>query len=220
MFDFDPWVAAGLLALGAWHGLNPGMGWLLAVALGLQEARGRAVWRALPPLAVGHALAVALAVTVAAVLGRWIPMEPLRWIVAGLLIALGLQKILRSRHPGYGGMRVGLRQLTVWSFLMATAHGAGLMVVPFVLGTGGPSQAGHAAHGTATSATGTAASISFAGLPATLLHTAGYLAVTALVALVVYRWVGLRWLRTGWINLDLIWGVALIATGAVTPLLP
>ena len=213
MFDLDAWVAAGLLALGAWHGLNPGMGWLLAVALGLQEGRGRAVWRALPPLAVGHALAVALALAAAALLGRLIPLEPLRWLVAGTLVVLGLQKIVRSRHPSYGGMRVGLRQLTVWSFLMATAHGAGLMVVPLVLGDATGAAAGHGPSHAMPAA-------ELAGASATLLHTAGYLAVTGLVALVVYRWIGLRWLRTGWLNMDVVWGAALIVTGVLTPLLP
>ena len=220
MFDLDAWVAAGLLALGAWHGLNPGMGWLLAVALGLQEERGRAVWRALPPLAAGHALAVAAAVAVAALAGRWIPLEPLRWIVAALLVLLGLQKILRSRHPSYGGMRVGLRQIAVWSFLMATAHGAGLMVVPLVLGDAAGSGSGHGPMHAVPSGAAADGAAELAGASATLLHTAGYLAVTGLAALIVYRWVGLRWLRTGWLNMDLVWGVALVLTGLLTPLLP
>ena len=126
-----PWLA--LAGLGALHGVNPGMGWLFAVALGLQEGRARAVWRALPPLALGHALAIALAVAVAAAIGGIIPVAPLRWGVAAVLLGFGLLRLRFHRHPRYGGMRVGPRQLTIWSFLMATAHGAGLMILPVVL---------------------------------------------------------------------------------------
>ncbi len=206
-----------LAALGAGHGLNPGMGWLFAVALGMQEGRTRAVWRALSPLALGHALAVGAAVLAAAALGRLLPHEALEWIVGGLLLGLGALRLLRHRHPRYGGMRVGFRELTTWSFLMATAHGAGLMVLPLLVGDSGagsdlPSaHAMHLAHASVLpvpSPLGT-------GLWATALHSAGYLLVTGLIAVVVYRKLGLRMLRTMWINVDLIWGGALVVTGAV-----
>ena len=210
------WLA--LAALGAGHGLNPGMGWLFAVALGMQEGRTRAVWRALSPLALGHALAVGAAVLVAAALGRLIPPQALAWIVGGMLLGLGALRLVRHRHPRYGGMRVGFRELTTWSFLMASAHGAGLMVLPLLVGGAGVKAAGgagsHAMHLAHASLLPVSDSMN-TGLEATAMHTAGYLLVTGLIAVVVYRKLGLRMLRTMWINLDLIWGVALVVTGAV-----
>lgn len=211
-----PWTA--ILLLGVWHGVNPGMGWLFATALGMQERRGGAVVRALLPLAAGHALAIAAAVLLALALGVAIPMDALRWGVGAALIGLGGARLVSHRHPRYGGMRVNARQLTVWSLLMASAHGAGLMVLPFVLRVAPPTASaghgGHAAH-TAAILPGLPAGAA-AGLAATVLHTAGYLAVTAAIALVVYHRLGLRLLRTIWVNLDLIWGAALIVTGVGT----
>ena len=127
-----PWAALALL--GAVHGLNPGMGWLFAVALGLQERDRRAVWSAMLPLAVGHALAIAAAIGVAAVVGLVVATDGIRWIVAATLLVLGVVRLRRHRHPRWVGMRAGARDLTLWSFLMATAHGAGLMLLPFALG--------------------------------------------------------------------------------------
>lgn len=196
-----------LLVLGAWHGLNPGMGWLFAVALGLQEQRGAAVWRALPPLALGHGVAIGAAVLLGVVAGVIASPAALRWGVAALLLAFGVFRLVRARHPRWRGMRVGFRDLTVWSTLMASAHGAGVMVLPFVVG--GPTHAGAHGHVVASDAAGIA----------TLLHTSGYLAVTGLLALVVFRWFGVSMLRRVWINLDLVWAFALIVTGLATPLL-
>jgi hypothetical protein len=194
------------------------MGWLFAVALGMQEGRTRAVWRALSPLALGHALAVGAAVLAAAALGRLIPPQALAWIVGGMLLGLGALRLVRHRHPRYGGMRVGFRELTTWSFLMATAHGAGLMVLPLLVGGAGVKPVGgaesHAMHLAHASLLPVSDSMN-TGLEATAMHTAGYLLVTGLTAVVVYRKVGLRMLRTMWINLDLIWGVALVVTGGV-----
>ncbi len=110
------------------------MGWLFAVALGLQEQKRCAVWRALLPLALGHGLAIAGAIVVGGLLGLVLPVRYLRWLVAVVLVGFGLYRLVRHRHPRWGGMRVGFRDLTVWSLLMASAHGAGLMVLPFVLG--------------------------------------------------------------------------------------
>jgi hypothetical protein len=212
------WTWLALVALGAGHGLNPGMGWLFAVALGMQEGRTRAVWRALSPLALGHGLAVGAAVFLAAALGWLVPPGALEWIVGGLLLGLGALRLLRHRHPRYGGMRVGFRELTTWSFLMATAHGAGLMVLPLLIGDSGgghPGLAGaHAMHLAQASVVLLSGPLA-TGLWATALHSAGYLLVTGLIAVVVYRKLGLRMLRTMWINLDLIWGGALVVTGAV-----
>ncbi|MGE5232244.1 MAG: hypothetical protein ACM3NS_10915 [Deltaproteobacteria bacterium] len=195
-----------VVALGAWHGLNPGMGWLFAVALGLQEQRGAAVWRALPPLALGHGVAIGAAVLLGAAAGLVVSPIGLRWAVAGFLVTFGVYRLVRARHPKWRGMRVGFRDLTVWSTLMASAHGAGLMVLPFVVG--GMTHGGTHAH---------AVTPDMAGV-ATLLHTGGYLAVTGLLALIVFRWVGVSRLKRVWVNLDLVWALALIATGIATPL--
>lgn len=218
MTEAFAWPA--ILVLGLWHGINPGMGWLFAVALGMQEGNGRAVWRALPPLALGHGLAVAGTILLAAAVGLVLPPSWLRWSVAGALAAFGIWKLVSRRHPRYGGMRVNGRELTVWSALMASAHGAGLMVVPFVAGRQGarggqdPQAAvhGHADH-LAAMVSGPGAE---AALLATLLHTAAYLLVVGLVAVVVYEKLGLRMLRQLWVNLDVLWAVALIATAVLT----
>src|SRR5215472_8269532 len=114
------WVA--LFALGAFHGVNPAMGWLFAVALGMQERRSSAVWRALLPLGAGHALAVAAAVGLAVLAGAVVPITFLRWSVAAILVGLGITLPVRHRHPGWTRMRVSMRQLTFWSFLMASAQ--------------------------------------------------------------------------------------------------
>src|SRR5262249_46757770 len=124
-----------LLILGAFHGINPGMGWLFAVALGMQENRSSAVWKALLPLAFGHTLAIAVAVAVAIAAGTAIPFSTLRWPIAGVLVALGIRRLIRHRHPRWGSMRIGTAGLAIWSFLVATAHGAGLMVLPVLLAT-------------------------------------------------------------------------------------
>lgn len=206
MHDHDLSSLVVLAGLGAFHGVNPGMGWLFAVALGLQEDSRRAVWRALGPLGVGHALAVAAVTVVAMISGLVVPPHVLQSAVGALLIGLGLSRVARHRHPRFGGMRVGLAGLTIWSCLMATAHGAGLMVVPVVMGM---SHGGDASHAPATAAATTA-------LAATLAHGLGYLLVTGAIAVVVFEKVGLRLLRHAWLNIDLIWAVALVVTGLVT----
>jgi hypothetical protein len=129
------WPFLTLSLLGAYHGVNPGMGWLFAVALGLQEQSGRAVLRALLPIAIGHAAAIGLTVGLLAAGRASVPLSALAWITAALLVGFGLFKLIRPRHPRWVGMRVGAKDLVVWSFLMATAHGAGLMLLPvFLLG--------------------------------------------------------------------------------------
>ena len=223
-----PWAALALL--GAVHGLNPGMGWLFAVALGLQEKDRRAVWGALLPLAAGHALAIGAAIGVASAVGLVMPTGGIRWVVAATLLVLGVVRLRRHRHPRWVGMRVGVRDLTLWSFLMASAHGAGLMALPFVLAAtqpataghhldhGGLGQGGHAAgviHAVAMSALPPGAMV---GLLATAAHTAGYLVVLMLMAALVYERLGLRLLTTAWINLDLVWAGALTCTAVLTVL--
>jgi hypothetical protein len=199
-----PWVTLALL--GAWHGINPGMGWLFAVSRGLQERRGSAVATALPAIALGHALAIAAALAVVAVARVTVPPTPLRWATAALLIGFGLSRLLSHRHPRWVGMRVGFGRLTLWSFLMATAHGAGLMLLPlFVVGSVEPSC--HARAGLLLS--GPADYVA-----ATLLHTAAMLVVAGVIALVVYYKLGLALLRRAWFNVDWLWALALVASGA------
>src|SRR5688572_20670759 len=198
------WTWGALVAMGAFHGINPGMGWLFAVALGLQEQRGSAVARAMLPLAVGHAAAIAIVVLVVAGLGRAIPQGALQWIIGVLLLSLGAYRLLRCRHPRWGGMTVGAVDLTIWSFLMASAHGAGLMVVPFVVGasaTSAQAESGHAHHAMAVADVTPGVTDA---LVATMVHSAGYLAVTAAFAWLVYRYLGLGLLRRAWFNLDMV----------------
>jgi hypothetical protein len=191
-----------LFLLGTYHGINPGMGWLFAVARGMQEHRARAVVWSLPPMALGHALSIGVVVLIAGLAQVALPLTYIRIGVAGALMGLGVYKLIRSRHFRWGGMQVGFRDLTIWSFLMASAHGAGLMVLPVFLA--GPHAHHHAAaHGTAGS------------VWATLIHTLGYFSVTAAVALLVYQKFGLAMLRRSWFNLDLIWAIALVVTGFV-----
>jgi hypothetical protein len=124
-----------MLLLGVFHGLNPGMGWLFAVALGMQEQKGSAVARSLVPIAVGHAAAIGCVVLTTAFLGMTLPLIVIRYFVAAIMVGLGIYCLVRHRHPRWVRMQVGFRDLTVWSFLMASAHGAGLMVVPVLLGS-------------------------------------------------------------------------------------
>src|SRR2546427_6160661 len=113
-----------MLLLGAYHGLNPGMGWLFAVALGMQEKKGSAVARSLVPIVVGHALAIGSVVLTTVFLGMTLPLVAVRYSVAAVLVGLGIFCLMRHKHPRWVRMRVGFRDLTVWSFLMASAHGA------------------------------------------------------------------------------------------------
>jgi threonine/homoserine/homoserine lactone efflux protein len=201
------WTA--MMALGAFHGINPGMGWLFAVALGMQQGRAAGVWRALPPIALGHLTAVAVVVAIAAFARVVIPIEALKVIIAATLVTLGGYRLWRHRHPRFGGMQVGFRDLTIWSFLMASAHGAGVMVLPFVMQVDAAVSAvdRHSHHPVIATAPWTDAL-------AVGVHSLTYLIVTALIAWVVYAKVGLAILRTAWFNLDWLWAGALVVTGA------
>ena len=205
------WTA--LIALGAFHGVNPGMGWLFAVALGMQERRRGAVLRALLPLGAGHALAVCAAVAAALAIGTVIPLSWVRLPLAGVLVALGVFRLYRHRHPRLAGMRVSMSRLALWSFVMATAHGAGLMVVPVFVAMSMAGESGHAHH------TPGIGSDLVPAVLATIAHGAGYLAVTAFMALLVFEKLGVGILRRAWVNLDVIWTIALVATGTLTLLL-
>ncbi len=203
------WAWPALFLLGAYHGMNPGMGWLFAVALGMQERRRTAVAWSLVPMTLGHALAVAVAIAAAGVLGIVVSLSHLKWIVAAALFAFGGYRFIRHRHPKGGGMRLGFRDLTLWSFLMASAHGAGLMVLPVLFGFSAGEHAGHSG--------------GVHGLPSAWLavgiHTAGYLVITGLVAAIIYEKVGLAVLRKAWVNVDLLWAGALMVTGLLTLLI-
>jgi hypothetical protein len=198
---------AAVVGLGVFHGLNPAMGWLFAVALGLQDSpepagRRRAALRALPPIAAGHlasvgAVAAAYAVTASAVTSRAVT------VGAGLLlVAMGLWRLLSRRHFRWVGMRLSTWELGTWSFLMSSVHGAGLMLVPVLAHhTAGPvpASAGYA-------------------LAASLVHGLAMLATADAVALLVLQVLGLSVLRRAWLNVDRVWAVALIGAGAATVL--
>ncbi|PZG54140.1 hypothetical protein C1I98_04695 [Spongiactinospora gelatinilytica] len=193
--DLTSWlITAGL---GAFHGLNPAMGWLFAVALGLQERSRAAVLRALPPIVLGHAGLVLLTLTLVAAARTATPPKFVSYGVAGLVCCFGLWRLLRRRHPRWVGMRVTRWQLAGWSFLMAGAHGAGLMLLPVTLR--GEDTAVLALTGQA--------------LASTAAHTLAMLAVTTGLALLVYDRLGVAVLRKAWFNLDLAWGVALVGAG-------
>jgi hypothetical protein len=202
-----------MVFLGAYHGINPGMGWLFAVALGLQQGNARGVWRALPPIVAGHALSVGVVLVTVGLAQIVVPPDALNVLVAAMLISMGLYRLWRHGHPRFGGMQVGFRDLAVWSFLMASAHGAGLMVLPFVMQpTARLAAASHEhTHHVASASTSVAA----VGAMAVAVHTTAYFVVMTLVAWVVYRKLGLGLLRTAWFNVDWAWAAALVATGIV-----
>ena len=204
-----------MLLLGAYHGINPGMGWLFAVALGMQERKANAVARSLVPIAVGHALAIGIVVLAAALLGMALPLVAIRYGVAALLLGLGIYCLAGHWHPRWVRMQVGFRDLTAWSFLMASAHGAGLMVLPVLLGSRTVEAADQMARHHAMAGT----TSPLAGMFATAVHTTAYLAVTGLVAWIVYRKFGLGLLRKAWFDFNLIWGVALVIAGLFTILI-
>jgi hypothetical protein len=202
-----------MVLLGAYHGINPGMGWLFAVALGLQQGSARGVWCALPPIVLGHSAAIGVVLTIAWLAQLVVPTDTLNLVVALVLIALGVYRLRRHRHPRAGGMQVGFRDLTVWSFLMASAHGAGLMVLQFVMPLSAEltaAQGNHAGHVVALSLNLPAVDAMAVGI-----HTLSYLLVMALVAWVVYHKLGLALLRKAWFNLDSVWAGALVVTGLI-----
>jgi hypothetical protein len=208
-----PWLALALL--GAYHGLNPAMGWLFALSLGLQEQRQSAVIRALLPIALGHAAAITLAILVLRFVQYFLPLNILKWGVALFLFALGIYRLFRASHPRGAGMRVGGRDLFVWSFLMASAHGAGLMLLPVLMAQPMSGMTHSMAAG--TDAIPSSLSASEIAL-AVLIHTTSMLAVAGILAIVffeTYEKVGLRLLRHTWLNFDLLWAIALLVAGCV-----
>jgi len=192
-----------VLAFGAWHGLNPAMGWPLAVANGLSERRDGAVFSTMVPLAAGHLAAMAVVL---------VPFALLAWLVdwsrairagAGLLVLLfGVWRWFDTRHPRLLA-RVAPTRLAWWSFLMATAHGAGLMLLPIALNL--------CAAATAMPAGGQLLTV----LEVALLHSAAMLLCGVTLAWAVYRWLGLRFITRSWFNLDRVWAASLMLSGAV-----
>jgi hypothetical protein len=211
-----------LFSLGAYHGINPAMGWLFAVALGLQEKSRRAVFRAIPPIALGHALSIALVAGLLWLARASLPGKAFRYGAATILIVFGLYRFVRSHHPTWVGMRVGFRDLTLWSFLMASAHGAGLMLVPILVSWPQTNHASYTGNMEHMSHGGDLAAQQMGGLTSPLrwlaavgVHSSGHLLVTLLIALLVYEKLGLALLRRAWFNLDLLWMIALMMSGAL-----
>ncbi|TME99954.1 MAG: hypothetical protein E6I52_14510 [Chloroflexi bacterium] len=197
-----PWLALG--ALGVYHGLNPAMGWLFAVALGFLKRSRRAVLEALIPIAIGHELAVGAVVLLVAMTQAF-ALPDVRPVGAIALVAFGLFKLRKPlSHPRWVGMQVSRRDLVVWSFLMSSAHGAGLMLFPVLLGLPAVT------HVEDPLPTG------LQDLAAVGLHTAAMLLTMAVIAVIVYERLGVMVLRKAWVNLDLLWSVAVIGAGLVT----
>jgi hypothetical protein len=199
------WPWAALVLLGAYHGVNPGMGWLFAVGRGLQEQRRQAVLSSLLAIALGHEASIVVVVVAVSLTEQVLPPHLVRLVAALLLLGFGLYKLARPRsHPGGFGMRVGFAGLAGWSFLMSSAHGAGLMLAPVLLGM------------PVAGAYHSLREISLLAALAATVHVTAMLAVMAVVALVVYEKVGLGILRRGWFNLDLGWSLVLVGSGAFT----
>ncbi len=200
-----PWLV--LVGLGAYHGLNPAMGWLFAVALGLHRRSRAVVLQSLIPIALGHALAIGVVAFAVVAAGIVMNRLPIRAIAGLVLIGWALFHLLYgSRHRVRVGMQTGFAGLALWSFLMASAHGAGLMLAPALIPlclSANPAQA-----------VTTSGSFPIA-LAAVGVHTAAMLIATAVIAIIVYEWVGVAFLRRGWINLDRLWTGALLATGVL-----
>jgi hypothetical protein len=204
------WLA--VVGLGIYHGLNPAMGWPLAVANGLAARRARAVFATVLPLGAGHLLAMAVVLLPFALLARLVEWQSvLRAGAAALVLAFGLYRLIVRRHPR-ALARIAPTRLAWWSFLMATAHGAALMLLPIMLSLcrtdSGAAMAGEHAALATLMASGGAIAVAVA-----LLHTLAMVVSGLLMAWLVYRWVGLKFLRRSWLNLDALWAASLIVAG-------
>jgi hypothetical protein len=207
-----PWLP--LILLGAYHGLNPGMGWLFALARGLQEKSRAAVSRSLLPIALGHAIAIAFALFLLSLVQTVLPARPVKIVVAVILFALGAYRLMRARHPRGAGMRAGSWDLCVWSFLMASSHGAGLMLIPILISHPGH-HVSHDEMGRMSAGMFSSLALSFI-LIAVLVHTASLLLVAGIVAVSfyeAYERYGLSFLQRAWFNFDFLWAIALFVAG-------
>jgi hypothetical protein len=211
------WSLVPLIGLGIFHGINPAMGWLFAVALGLQERRLRSVVVALGPIALGHTLAIGVVALAVGLIGVFVPADVLLLPSGVVLLGFaGYKLATRFRHPRWVGMRVSKGDLVLWSFLMATAHGAGLMLIPVMLHLRGDGVPGAVAVGNHAHHAPAAAEPLGTVVVAVGVHTIAMLGTALVLAVLVYWVVGVGVLRKTWINMDLIWTGALIVTGGVT----
>jgi hypothetical protein len=204
---------AVLAALGAFHGLNPAMGWLFAVARGMQERSRPVLLWSLPPIAAGHLASVAIVAAVVSATESLVAGNVVAIVGGVVLVGFGLWQLLSARHFRWAGMRLSATQLAGWSFLMSSAHGAGLMLLPVLVTTsvtGLPG--GHAAHLAAAAPPAAA----LEGLAAAGVHTVAMVAVMATCALLVYEFVGLSVLRRAWFNMDKLWAAVMVTAGALT----
>ncbi|MQA95738.1 MAG: hypothetical protein GEV11_14200 [Streptosporangiales bacterium] len=217
---------AALAALGAFHGVNPAMGWLFAVGRGMQEGSRALLLQSLPAIAAGHAASVGLVAVAVTVTGSVTTAGAVAVGGGLLLVGFGLWRLLSTRHFRWSGMRLSLWQLAGWSFLMSSAHGAGLMLLPVLTaGALGGETAGHAhgagpgaghGHGAGAAAEPGPGAAALAGIFATGVHTLAMFVTAGLIAVLVYEFVGLRVLRYAWFNLDRLWAAALITAGTLT----
>ena len=209
---------AAVIGLGAFHGANPSMGWLFAVSNGMMERRTRAVFSALPPIALGHFFAMAVVLLpIAVVTALSVHFNVVRLVAGAIVIAFGIYRLIVRRHPR-ALTRIGSAHLTLWSFVMATAHGAALMLVPVYFGMAAMSaEAMNAggAHAQAMAAIGNIGSGLAAASAVAIVHTAAMLVVAGAIAWLFYRFLGLALLTRIWFNVDLLWAIALIAAGTI-----
>ena len=205
-----------LAGLGAYHGVNPAMGWLFAVSRGMQERSRRAVLRSLVPIAIGHEMSIALVAALVVGLEVVTDSSTLRMVAAAVLFAFGIFRFVKPRaHFRWTSMRVSDRELTLWSFLMSTAHGAGIMVAPVLIGLQGTiDRSGAKAHDQAD--LGLLNASLGVGAVGIALHVAAMLAVMGVVAMVVYERLGLKVLRTAWLNTDRLWAAAFVLAAFIT----
>ena len=203
MAGADPALWSAVVALGVYHGLNPAMGWPLAVANGLAGRRDAAVFTTLAPLAAGHLLAMSIALVPFAVVAGYLAWSrEIRLAAGALVLAFGVYRLAQRRHPRFMA-RVRPSQLVWWSFLMANAHGAGLMLLPVAIGLCAPTALAPAGSGLA------------GALVVALVHTLAMATAGIAIAWGVYRWLGLRFVRQAWLNLDAVWAASLIVAGAL-----
>ena len=199
-----------LAGLGVYHGVNPAMGWLFAVSRGMQERSRRAVLRSLVPIAIGHEASIALVAALVLGLSTTTDPQELRIGAAAALVAFGIFRFVKPRaHFRWTSMRVSDRELGMWSFLMSTAHGAGLMVAPVILGL----QASSHSHDDMAMLSGGPIDIAAVGIA---VHVLAMLVVMGVIAFFVYERVGLQILRRAWLNTDQVWAGAFVLAGLVT----
>lgn len=202
-----------VIVSGVYHGVNPGMGWPLAVSAGLMGKQRRALYAALGPLALGHLIAMLVVLLPFAMLASLVAWQMhIRIGAATIVMATGIWLFFNRRHPRFLA-RIKPTQLTLWSFAVAMAHGAGLMLVPIYLGMGTAGHMHDAGHGAAsvlmTGSIGTAVWVS-------LVHAAAMIVAGGIVAVIIYEWLGLKFLSRTWFNLDAVWALSLVLVGAVS----